>query len=64
MKKYISLVGLLALLLLMCGPSLSAQMTGTVRGTAKGADGKPAIKLGERVLKDHGDAYASNCPLK
>ncbi len=30
----------------------------------KGADGKPTIKLGERVLKDHRDAYAPNCPLK
>ena len=30
----------------------------------KGADGKPIIKLGERVLQDHGDAYASKCSLK
>lgn len=30
----------------------------------KDSDGQLAIKLGERVLKDHGDAYASNCPLK
>lgn len=30
----------------------------------KGDDGKPTIRLGERVLKDHHDAYAANCPLK
>ena len=30
----------------------------------KGPDGRPAIKLGEVVVRDHGDAYASKCQLK
>lgn len=30
----------------------------------KAADGAPTMQLGERVLQDHGDAYASQCPLK
>ena len=30
----------------------------------KGADGKPYLKLGDVALKDHGDAYASECEMK
>ncbi|MGT2493902.1 ABC transporter substrate-binding protein [Cupriavidus basilensis] len=30
----------------------------------KAADGAPTMRLSERVLQDHGDAYASQCPLK
>ncbi len=30
----------------------------------RGAGGKPEVKLGEAVLRDHKDAYAEKCPLK
>jgi hypothetical protein len=30
----------------------------------KGEDGKPSIKIEDVALKDHGDAYASECSLK
>jgi branched-chain amino acid transport system substrate-binding protein len=30
----------------------------------KGDDGKPRLKLGERIFKDHHDAYAAECSLK
>ncbi len=30
----------------------------------RGQDGKPQIKLGDVVLRDHGDAYAAKCPMK
>lgn len=30
----------------------------------KGADGKPYLKLGAAVLKDHGDAYAGECHMQ
>jgi branched-chain amino acid transport system substrate-binding protein len=31
---------------------------------AKGADGKPYLKLGPVAMRDHGDAYAEECTLK
>lgn len=30
----------------------------------KGPDGKPYLKLGDVALKDHGDAYAAECPMR
>lgn len=41
MKKYISVVTLLALLLGLCAMPVMAQMTGTVKGSVKDIEGKP-----------------------
>jgi branched-chain amino acid transport system substrate-binding protein len=35
-----------------------------VATVVKGADGTNAIKLGEKILSDHGDAYGKECSMK
>jgi branched-chain amino acid transport system substrate-binding protein len=35
-----------------------------INKVVKGADGKPALQLGDRILRDHADSYAVKCPLK
>jgi tetratricopeptide (TPR) repeat protein len=50
MKKQIIVVSLLALLLCVCGVPLWAQMTATVKGTAKDRDGKPIENAAVRLV--------------
>ena len=58
MKKHISLLTLFALLLGLSAAPVWAQMTGTVKGVAKGYDGKPLEGATvELVSTDTGQKY-------